>query len=115
MRFTIFTTGLVAAIMSETVYGASCVRSQAVWGIVGYAINAQGVDDVPKVCGDLWSNLRRFHDCIGVGVPSCEKRGNNELVWNFSNGSGCNMGMVESTWWEATQNRYGAIKCEIQY
>jgi hypothetical protein len=32
-------------------------------------------------------------------------------VWSFSNGAGCNSGMIESTWWEATRNRFGSVDC----
>jgi hypothetical protein len=111
MRSTLVATGLT---LTATAYGsASCATTAAIWGIVGYAIGATGVEDIPKTCGDLWQGLKQFHDCIGVGIASCGKDSDGKLVWNFTNGSGCNKGMVQSAWWEATKNKYGAIDCQI--
>ncbi|KAF1977811.1 hypothetical protein BU23DRAFT_451713 [Bimuria novae-zelandiae CBS 107.79] len=75
-----------------------------------YEVTASGVNDIPAVCGSLWSNLRRFADCIGVSEASCGGS-NGNLVWQFRNGISCNGGMVESAWWEATKNQYRGIDC----
>jgi hypothetical protein len=67
---------------------------------------------IPGTCGGLWDNLKQFPDCIGVGLETCEANENGDLFWTFSNGSGCNEGMVEATWFDATQNQWGSLECE---
>ncbi|KAK1674743.1 hypothetical protein BDP55DRAFT_632807 [Colletotrichum godetiae] len=78
-----------------------------------YALKANsGVDDVPKVCGDLWYNLHRFPGCAAASQTNCYK-GTEEgsLIWLFTASNFCNPGMVQSTWYEATHNDYGAAVC----
>lgn len=33
------------------------------------------------------------------------------LYWHFRVPLGCNPGMIEAIWWEATRNKYGVINC----
>jgi hypothetical protein len=114
MRFTATITALVAATLTQ--------RANA-WATCGYGpdggfiineweISASGVPDIPGVCGGLWDNMKRFADCIGISAPNCYDNGDGTLEWQFNVGVSCNAGMVESAWWEATQNQWGAIECE---
>ncbi|KAK1967146.1 hypothetical protein LY78DRAFT_692281, partial [Colletotrichum sublineola] len=70
------------------------------------------VSDVPATCGKLWQNLRRFPVC-GVSYPACRPHPKYEdvLVWDLTVWVGCTIGMVQSAWWEATQNQFGAMEC----
>ena len=108
-----FTTLALAATLAGTSYaGASCRRRDDNAGFV-YTIQADNVDDISGICGGLWDNLKRFWGagCHAYG-PTCGARGpGNPLYWEFGALRGCNTGMIESTWWEATRNRFGAIKC----
>ncbi|KAL0935282.1 uncharacterized protein CTRU02_209873 [Colletotrichum truncatum] len=82
-----------------------------------YNLNAYNVtEDIPTVCGRLWKELRQFWTC---GVWSftrfkhyCRQADNGLLQWEFETGLGCNMGMIEATWWDATKHKFGAAPCE---
>ncbi|KXH36088.1 hypothetical protein CNYM01_10333 [Colletotrichum nymphaeae SA-01] len=79
-----------------------------------YSLKAySGVDDVPKVCGDLWTKLRRHSGCLAASDASCRAgTDKGELIWHFVASTFCNVGMVQSAWWEATHNEYGAVECK---
>lgn len=77
---------------------------------ITYRAEAAGVSNIPGVCGGLWSNLGRFGSCT-VTNAWCGADSNGDLLWEFSVPLGCNSGMVESAWWEATQNEWGGISC----
>ena len=104
---------ITLATLAGTSYaGTSCVR-QHNGGYFKYIVTADGVDDISGVCGKLWENLNRFW---GAGchayTPTCGARGHgNPLYWEFGGAAGCNSGMVESSWWEATHNRWGSLHC----
>ncbi|KAF1365710.1 hypothetical protein EJ07DRAFT_83770, partial [Lizonia empirigonia] len=72
-------------------------------------VSTSGVNDIPGICGGLWDNLKRFSACT-VSNPYCGGT-NGNLEWDFTVGIGCNGGDVQSTWWEATTNKFGAISC----
>ncbi|PGH12249.1 hypothetical protein AJ79_04429 [Helicocarpus griseus UAMH5409] len=78
-----------------------------------YEAGADGVDDIPGICGGLWDNLNRFPACASSSQTSCGQGSNGpgHLHWEFTVTIYCNPGMVESAWWEATRNRFGAITC----
>ena len=99
----------VVAALSGSASAASCVRQRN--ALYTYIINADGVDNISGICGSLWDNLKRFPACV-ASATSCGPVGpGNPLQWKFNVGLGCNSGMVESTWWEATHNRFGSIDC----
>ncbi|KAF2643998.1 hypothetical protein P280DRAFT_466705 [Massarina eburnea CBS 473.64] len=108
MRYsTLFSTLLAAA---GTVSANECTIKCKEGIACGFYVTASGVDDIPGICGGLWDNLKQFNACIGVGVPDCGGE-DGELTWQFSNGSSCNGGDIEATWWDATKNKFGAIQC----
>lgn len=114
MKPNAFNTILFTALMvfTETTSAASCrVIKQAGMLATYWEIKATGVEDVPGVCGGLWDNLKRFPACIVVHDASCRDEGSGRLRWYFGIDAGCNNGMVQSTWWEATKNKYGAVGC----
>jgi hypothetical protein len=113
MRLTAITTALVAATLTERANAwTSCAHAtQGGLIIQEWTVSASDVPDIPGTCGGLWDNLKRFPDCIGISAPGCYDQGGNTLVWQFNVGISCNPGMVESAWWEATQNQYGALDC----
>jgi len=79
-----------------------------------YDVHARGVNEVPRICGGLWDNLKRFTDCT-ASRPSCGNDSDSHvsvgLRWSFDVPIGCNRGMIESTWWEATRHDWGSISC----
>ncbi|KAI9163873.1 hypothetical protein HJFPF1_05501 [Paramyrothecium foliicola] len=66
--------------------------------------------DTPGICGGLWDNLKRFPGCAAPSMTDCRDEFG-VFSWDFDASIGCNAGMVESAWWEATQNSGGAIDC----
>ncbi|KAH8647756.1 hypothetical protein BX600DRAFT_443102 [Xylariales sp. PMI_506] len=109
MKTAVFFTTTLAALAS-TVSAATCVVQNN--AVKTYIVTASGLGDVPGTCGGLWDNLKRFADCAGVSNPECDDGGTQgNLFWRFTVSTFCNAGMVESTWWEATQNDYGSISC----
>ena len=83
------------------------------WGGRTYRVTAWGVPDVPGVCGGLWDNLKAFPwNCAVLADADCHAEGDGHtLKWTFTTWQACNEGMVESAWWEATQNKWGFQRC----
>ncbi|KAK7923672.1 hypothetical protein PG985_007743 [Apiospora marii] len=100
--------GFVAAARAAT----KCIQFKVQSGN-DYAVGADGVDDIPGICGGLWDNLKHSGACPVLGMHSCGAEGAG-LVWKFGVTDFCNRGHVESAWWEATKNRWGAIHCECK-
>lgn len=73
---------------------------------------ADDIPDVPGLCGGLWDNLNGFSICHGVLKPSCGSGDGHDLKWTFDVGFGCDKGMIEATWYEATKNKFGDLQCE---
>ncbi|TQN73004.1 hypothetical protein CSHISOI_02495 [Colletotrichum shisoi] len=71
------------------------------------------VEDIAAVCGRLWRGLHHHAGCAAITEPSCGEHEYMEgvLEWHFSGSSFCNVGMVESAWWEATHNDHGRLEC----
>ncbi|KXH59663.1 hypothetical protein CSAL01_04743 [Colletotrichum salicis] len=69
-------------------------------------------DDIPRICGGLWDNLKSFPACSTLGIVACEHRWEGMLTWRFGTMGWCNHGMIESVWWEATKNKFGPLKCK---
>ena len=72
---------------------------------------------MPGICGGLWDNLKHFSDCLVATDSNCEPGEgydgqDYDMIWSFGTMSICNPGMVESAWWEATKNEWGAIDCD---
>jgi hypothetical protein len=78
-----------------------------------WLVIASGVDDIPGKCGGFWDNMnnKNFHGACLLSDTNCGEDGNGDMVINFMSPVGCNGGHVESAWWEATKNKFGAIKC----
>ena len=110
MKFTTSTAYLTAlAALASTSSAASCVQQSNI--VYTYIVRAEGVPNIPEICGGLWDNLHRFAACP-PSATSCGPVGPNGLLeWKFNVGLGCNSGMIESTWWEATRNNFGSIDC----
>jgi hypothetical protein len=113
MRF--LTVATVAALASTAMAENDCFRQE--YGQFRYFVTA----DVPaaehgNVCGALWDNLAQFKGGCYAGLPSCGKKfpedpTNETLQWTFETGITCDSGMVEATWWDATENKFGGINC----
>lgn len=74
-----------------------------------YTITARIPDaDAPSICGGLWDNLNGWP--CAASETSCGSSGG-AFEWKFSAPLGCNQGMIESVWWEATKNQYSPIYC----
>ena len=98
---------VILAALLPSATANSCIRQSNV--LYTYIVKADGVKDIPGACGGLWDNLKRFPACVASKTTCSKKNGN--LYWKFNVGKGCDGGMVESTWWEATRNKFGAINC----
>lgn len=96
-----------AACTYETVDSNNLVRRYYVGAGIGNG------NDIPGRCGGLWDNLKRFGVCLAPSYTFCGWGGNSpdHLHWQFDVIHDCNTGMIESTWWEATRNQFGAINC----
>ncbi|RGP67474.1 hypothetical protein FLONG3_8495 [Fusarium longipes] len=115
MKTSIFTSA-AAAVLG---FASSAVANHCSWeffeGPIAkkWLVIASGVDDIPGRCGGFWDNMnnKNFHGACVLSETNCGKDGNGDMVINFNSGSGCNGGHVESAWWEATRNQFGAINC----
>ena len=98
--------GLAASASANSCkYGGS---EMVLWG---WVIIADGVPDIPGICGGLWDNMNHFADCT-LSNTHCGENENGELRWEFYSPTGCGPGHVESAWWEATRNDFGDLQCE---
>ncbi|KAI9853772.1 MAG: hypothetical protein M1813_001814 [Trichoglossum hirsutum] len=112
MKFTATSTAFLtalAALAGTSFAASSCIRQDNF--LYTYVVRVDNVPNISDVCGGLWDNLKYFAACV-ASEPSCGAVGpGNPLQWKFNVGAGCNGGMVESAWWEATHNKYGSISC----
>lgn len=93
---------------------ASCVyRADGSAILRKYKIDADGVDDVPGICGGLWDNMHGQGACNGAIPGGCTETSPGHLQWVFDIGVACNSGAVEAVWYEATKNRFGDIQCSF--
>ncbi|KAF6833796.1 hypothetical protein CMUS01_06413 [Colletotrichum musicola] len=105
-----FTTaaGFILAAMAPLSSAASCKNlgngAIPVW-------HASGVDDIPGKCGGLWDNLNGFGACAKSQTFCGRAADTGNMVWQFAGSIACNAGVVESTWYKATKNKFGAISC----
>ncbi|TKW48190.1 hypothetical protein CTA1_6327 [Colletotrichum tanaceti] len=74
---------------------------------------AARIEDIGAVCDRLWKGLHHHAGCAAITEPSCGEHEFLEgvLEWRFSGSSFCNVGMVQSAWWEATHNKHGNLEC----
>lgn len=105
---------LTVAVLANSVMALyQCNKNEITNAVFRYQVRSTlQVPDTPGICGGLWDNLKRFGEC---GTPSntwCGDAGNGILGWDFNAFVGCDNGMVESTWWEATRNNYGSVDCD---
>ncbi|PKS13016.1 hypothetical protein jhhlp_000357 [Lomentospora prolificans] len=108
MRFSVIVAAAVAAFAPQA--SAAVCRRWKTGAFQAYTVQASGVDNIPGVCGGLWNNLKQFGACAVPSMTDCSGSGGN-LEWTFQASAGCNGGMVEATWWDATENRFGGINC----
>jgi hypothetical protein len=104
---------LAAILTAPTAAVYKCNKNQVSGPVYRYQIRSTDrVPDVPGICGGLWDNLKRFGECGSASNTWCGDTGNGILGWDFTAFVGCNSGMVESTWWEATRNQWGTVDCD---
>ncbi|EFQ27461.1 hypothetical protein CGRA01v4_04551 [Colletotrichum graminicola] len=72
-----------------------------------------GSENIETVCKSLWDNLKRHPACMVFRPNGCEEAAyKGDLSWHFTTALACNAGMVHSAFYEATNNRWGAIRCQ---
>ncbi|EMD95024.1 hypothetical protein COCC4DRAFT_146879, partial [Bipolaris maydis ATCC 48331] len=76
-----------------------------------YSIWAGNVNDIPGICGGLWDNLKHSGACTPIATYCGGDPASRLLNWKFTAPIFCNSGHVESAWWEATRNQFGAVHC----
>ncbi|TQN72926.1 hypothetical protein CSHISOI_02542 [Colletotrichum shisoi] len=104
MKLTTVATGVL--LMASATSAASCVEFPSML-FSQFQVTAEGVSNGPEICGRLWLYLRRF-PCLAF-QPYCAVT-NGNLVWQFQTTMFCAPGMVTSSWWEATHNKFGALE-----
>lgn len=78
---------------------------------ISYDIWAENFYDIAGRCNGLWANLRGWSNC-GASMTYCGGIESTHILnWKFRVPIGCNKGIIESVWWEATKNEFGAIHC----
>lgn len=78
-------------------------------------------EEVGPLCHEFWKNLKGHWLCTVSSPHGCGPWTNTTfpdkgvklegVEWKFTVIRGCNSGMVESAFWGATKNKYGAIDC----
>lgn len=77
-----------------------------------YEIQAENVDvKIEEVCGWLWDALGAYMTCPASYAYCGGIEETHILGWRFIVPPECNTGIVESAWWMATENFWGAIEC----
>ncbi|KAG8169928.1 hypothetical protein KVR01_000673 [Diaporthe batatas] len=94
--------------------GTTLVRYQ--YQIFIYDVPPESIDGI---CGGLWAGLKRHWLCTVSSPHTCGNLRDGDgktLVWNFHVAPYlCNKGMVQSAFWEATKNKFGAInECNMR-
>lgn len=76
-----------------------------------YRVYIKEVDDVKLRCKKLWAGLAEHRFLCPVSKPRCDPSDIYEkgLEWGFTVGYGCNVGCVQSAFWEATKNKFGGL------
>lgn len=76
-----------------------------------YRVYIKEIDDVDVRCAKLWEGLAQHRFLCPVSKPRCEKSDIHPkgLEWGFTVGYGCDLGCVQSAFWEATKNKFGAL------
>ncbi|EUC49052.1 hypothetical protein COCMIDRAFT_85664 [Bipolaris oryzae ATCC 44560] len=95
--------------LATTASAASCTIDGSA-AAYHWEVRASGVYGIPGWCGGLWDNLNRWGGLCNPSYPYCNGQ-DGEMVWRFTTSVGCMRGHVESVWWEATKNEFGAITC----
>lgn len=108
------TLSIMAAGLSSVAYAGTCTKNLELGPSYYWLIAQEGVEDIPGICGGLWDNLNGAGECgVSGGETYCREKAGQPgvLEWSFITPQTCNGGMVESAWWEATRNKFGAIEC----
>jgi hypothetical protein len=104
----------VLSALAGTASANQCVYKGNEMVLWGWIIMADGVGDVPAVCGGLWDNMKRFGACTLTNTH-CWEVEPGRIRWEFYSPTTCGPGHVESSWWEETRNQYGEINCFRAY
>lgn len=89
---------------------AWCTWRNPGW-VFEYRVVIKEVDDVGMRCDRLWSGLANHRFLCTVTKPNCQRSEIHEkgLEWSFTAGMGCDVGCVQSAFWEATRNKFGSL------
>ncbi|KAK8103334.1 uncharacterized protein PG998_010367 [Apiospora kogelbergensis] len=112
MQFTTTTSAIVLATLAGFPSLAAAIgcttRGQGIASADQWTIfDVAGVTDPDGLCNGLRDNLHHFGDCTESNY-GCRMVGD-RFEWQFTTPIGCNDGMVQSAWWEATRNKFGAL------
>ncbi|RDW58405.1 hypothetical protein BP5796_12335 [Coleophoma crateriformis] len=110
MKFTLPTLLSLAALASVSI--ATTCQGTYDSGVTNrYIVHASGVTDIPGICGGLWDNLKRYGVCAATQTFCGQDGGTEDMRWEFVASAGCDNGMVDAAWWDATKNAFGSISC----
>jgi hypothetical protein len=100
------TTPAHAALAARQELSLSCLRSSSAYTIMAPSV---AEEDCPDLCGTLWTYLDAWGSCSATNT-NCGWDGS-QFKWEFQVTAFCDEGKIDSVWWGATENRYGALSC----
>lgn len=76
-----------------------------------YRVYIKEVENVQATCKGLWEGIKQHRFLCPLSKKRCEPSMvyDKGLEWSFTAGLGCDVGCVQSAFWEATRNKYGAL------
>ncbi|KAL6171809.1 hypothetical protein ACJQWK_02810 [Exserohilum turcicum] len=86
-------------VLISTASAATCSKDGG--AATHWKIRASGVNDIPGLCGGLWDNLNHWGGLCNPSYPYCNGK-DGELIWNFTTGTACNPGHIESVWYASS-------------
>lgn len=89
---------------------AWCTWNNPQWKF-NYKVVIKEVDNVKKICDGLWAGLAKHRFFCSVGNAHCGEPENypKGLEWSFTSGLTCKVGFIEASFWETTNNKFGAL------
>ncbi|KIX02464.1 uncharacterized protein Z518_08405 [Rhinocladiella mackenziei CBS 650.93] len=99
------------ATLAALIKYVSAAHCDATYTLVNsYVVTTSGVPNIPQTCGWLWDNLEEFPGCEALSDVYCGGT-NGNLKWTLTASWACDAPKIESSWWDSTGNKYGAIDC----
>lgn len=102
---------ILLSILTSRATANHCVFKENSWGNE-IDLWAENVYDISGICGGLWDNLHHWSACTASLTYCGGIEDTHILNWKFNVPVGCNGGMINWAWYEATTNRFGSVNCQ---